>query len=259
MANKSAGIIIFPEDIARIKRCVKPEYQFAVIYALSQYATDGVLPTVDELGEGGMVAFEFIFDKVRDALETYEKGRQQRQEAIRKRWEKSEQETIRNDTTVYDRIRPNKSEYKTETETEIINRNVKVEEERNVSSQSAPAPAADENVIAFDGSDLAEDIRRNNVADDMIADYNLPRDRVTRSALLEDIAAHGEDRMRDVLTRACQSNTRDRVTVNFWRAILSGKGRDSPKGNGVGYGEVLRQREYTPDYWKSIEVDLDTA
>lgn len=123
----------------------------------------------------------------------------------------------------------------------------------------APAPAADENVIAFDGSDLAEDIRRNNVADDMIADYNLPRDRVTRSALLEDIEAHGEDRMREVLTRACQSNTRDRVTVNFWRAILSGKGRDSPKGNGGGYGEVLRQREYSPDYWKSIEVDLDTA
>lgn len=121
-----------------------------------------------------------------------------------------------------------------------------------------PAAAPAENVIAFDGSDLAEDIRRNNVADDMIADYNLPRDRVTRSALLEDIAAHGEARMREVLTTACQSNTRDKVTVNYWRAILNGKGRDSPKkDSGVGYGEVLRQREYSPDYWKSIEVNLE--
>ncbi len=88
--EKNAGIIIYPEDIARIRRSVKPQYQFAVIWALAQYATDGTMPTEEELGEGGMVAFEFIFEKVQSALENYERGRQQRQEAIRKRWEQPE-------------------------------------------------------------------------------------------------------------------------------------------------------------------------
>ena len=97
-SNRSAGIILYPEDIARIKRCVKPQYQFAVIWALSQYATEGVLPTEEDLGEGGMVAFEFVFEKVRDALEAYKKGQQQRQDAIRKRWSKDESESIRTNT-----------------------------------------------------------------------------------------------------------------------------------------------------------------
>ena len=135
------GIILYPEDINRIKRCVKPQYQFAVIYALAQYATDGVMPTIDDLGEGGMVAFEFVFDKVRSALDSYEKGRKQRQDAIRKRWDTEEYEKPQNDTTVYDRIRPNQTEPKTETETETETKRVVVVED---------APAA-ESVIAIDG------------------------------------------------------------------------------------------------------------
>lgn len=255
--EKSFGIIIFPEDMARIKRCVKPEYQFAVVWALSQYATDGILPTEEELGEGGMVAFEFIVEKVRDALETYRANSEKRKAAANARWNADECKPMQMDANAYGCIRTDAEAPKTgtETETETVNRNGKVAVERNVSSQSAAAPA--ENVIAFDGSDLAEDIRRNNTADDMIADYNLPHDRVTRSALLEDLERHGEARMREVLTTACQSNSREKVTVNFWRAIIAGKGRDSP--NGAGYGEVLRQRKYDAAYFASLETDLEGA
>ena len=97
MANKGAGIIIYPEDIARIKRCVKPEYQFAVIWALSQYATDGTLPTEAELGEGGMVAFEFIVEKVRDALETYKANSEKRKAAANARWNAEESKPMQTD------------------------------------------------------------------------------------------------------------------------------------------------------------------
>ena len=233
------GIILYPEDINRIKRCVKPQYQFAVIYALAQYATDGVMPTIDDLGEGGMVAFEFVFDKVRSALDSYEKGRKQRQDAIRKRWDTEEYEKPQNDTTVYDRIRPNQTEPKTETETETETKRVVVVED---------APAA-ESVIAIDGKDIREDIERNQIADELILSYRLGRDDRTREALLHDLAEHGEARMREVLDKAADGNTREKISVNYWRAILADKSRASPKG--------YQQRAHDQSYWDSIEVKFD--
>ena len=45
--------------------------------------------------------------------------------------------------------------------------------------------------------------------------------------------------------------------VRTWeRNDFSGGKRDSPKESGVGFGEVLRQRDYDDDYFASIEVDL---
>lgn len=235
------GIILYPEDIYRIKRCVKPQYQFAVIYALAQYATDGVMPTIDDLGEGGMVAFEFIFDKVRIALDSYEKGRKQRQDAIRKRWDTEAYEKPQNDTTVYDRIRPNQTESKTETETEIETE-IETETKGVVVEEAAAA------VIGIDGSDLREDIARQQVADGLILRYRLGRDDRTREALLHDLTEYGETRIREVLDKAADSNTRGQISINYWRAILAGKARDKP-------GEY-QKREYGADHWDGIETKL---
>ena len=48
-----------------------------------------------------------------------------------------------------------------------------------------------------------------------------------------------------------------KACVRTWeRNDFSGGKRDSPKESGVGYGEVLRQREYDDDYFASLEVDL---
>lgn len=116
--DKSAGIILYPEDIIRIQRSVKPQYQFAVIYALSRYAMDGTLPTEEELGEGGMVAFEFVFDKVRDALEAYKATSEKRRNAAIARWNANDANAC-TCTDMHTRA------LYTETETEIINKESK--------------------------------------------------------------------------------------------------------------------------------------
>ena len=260
--EKSVGIIIYPEDMARIKKCVKPEYQFAVVWALSQYATDGILPTEAELGEGGMVAFEFIVEKVRDALETYKANSEKRKAAANARWNAEESKPMQTDANGCKRMQTDadatKTETETETETEYINRNRKITgvvEERNVSRKSATAPAA-ENVIAFDGQDLTADIERNHEADALVMRYGLSKDYATRERLLEDLEKYGSAKLREALEKAVDGNQRERITPNFWRAILAGKGRDSPTNNGVGYGQVLTQREYTPEEFKVMEVAI---
>lgn len=108
-------------------------------------------------------------------------------------------------------------------------------------------------VIGIDGSDLSDAIHANDAADGMIARFNLPRDIPTREKLLEDIAANGESVMREVLEEACASNTRERVTARYWRAILQNRGKPKPSATGYITGADHRDDAF----WRGLEVDLD--
>lgn len=111
-------------------------------------------------------------------------------------------------------------------------------------------------VIGIDGSDLSDAIRANDAADGMIARFNLPRDIPTREKLLEDIAANGETVMREVLEEACASNTRERVTARYWRAILANRGKPKPaRASPDGYMTGAGHRDDA--FWRGLEVDLD--
>lgn len=227
--SKSVGIVIFPEDIERIKRCVKPKYQFAVILALSQYAVDGTMPTEEELGEGGMVAFEFIFDKVADALQTYHENSEKRKAAANARWNADECKPMQADAHECKRMHMDADallkETETETETETENKKSTVTRSR---SSRFIAPTVDE-VKAYCQE------RQNKVDPQKFVDYYTANGwRV------------GKNPMKD--WRAC---------VRTWEKNgYDGGNRDSPNDNGVGYGQILRQREYDDDYYASLEVDL---
>lgn len=256
--DKTPGIILYPEDIERIKRCVKPEHQFDVIYALAQFATSGELPTEADLGEGGMVAFEFIFDKVNEGLEKFRQNQQQRKDAVAARWQK-EAETPQEDTIEYERIRPNTDECETVRKTSKQKQKLKTEKETiNVNQKeavvdNAPAPAPDDRVIAFDGSDLTEDIHRYDLADSMIRTYGMVDSDTTRDALIEDLAKYGEAKMREVLKKAAMSNSRAKVSVSFYRTILEDKGGKSRAA------PDYQRRQYDDNYFSSIEVNLDAG
>lgn len=131
------------------------------------------------------------------------------------------------------------------------------QEQEQIYTREETAPADDGLVLGIDGNDLSEHITRNQLADGLILRYRLSSDDITREALIHDLGEYGEDRMREVLTEAAQSNTRDRISVKYWRAILQGKGRDSPKGPNAGI--MNRNAEYKNNdaFWKSLEVDLD--
>ena len=86
-------------------------------------------------------------------------------------------------------------------------------------------------------------------------EYGLSTDRITQEALREDLAQYGEDRLRAALREACLSNTRERVSVRFWRAILSGPREKKP----AAFDYLTRPEAHRddPDYWRALEVNLD--
>lgn len=127
------------------------------------------------------------------------------------------------------------------------------EQEQEQEHINAPAPATDDRILAFDGTDLTEDIKRYDLADSMIRTYGMVDSDQTRNALIEDLEKHGEQKLRDVLKEAALSNSRQKVSVKFYRAVLEGKGGKSRAA------PDYMKRQYTDDHWKSIEVNLDAG
>ena len=94
-----------------------------------------------------------------------------------------------------------------------------------------------EAVIAFDGSDVSEEIERIQKADSLIARYGLPDTDRSREALMEDLNTYDEDRVVAALTEAADCNSRgNKVSIRYYRAILSGTGRKNG-GDGLPWAE----------------------
>lgn len=87
-------------------------------------------------------------------------------------------------------------------------------EERAREALPSPASPADE------GHDLSDQIAAHQHADDLIRRYKLPDGDLTREALLEDAEAVGWTKLEETLRQAALSNSRQMVSVSFYRSIL---------------------------------------
>ena len=74
---------------------------------------------------------------------------------------------------------------------------------------------------AADESDLLSRIADHQRADDLIRRYQLPDGDTSREALLEDAERIGWPRLEEALQAASRSNSRQRLSVNFYRRFLS--------------------------------------
>ena len=97
--------------------------------------------------------------------------------------------------------------------------------------------------------------RQEQRARALAARYALPEGDACVRALREDIARRGEEAVAAALETASQSNSRPKLSVNFYRAVLEGKGR------AWGAGQATAMQRYTPEERKktysAAVVDLD--
>lgn len=88
-------------------------------------------------------------------------------------------------------------------------------------------------IIGFDGTDLTEDMENCARADELVQRYKLPDTDQSREALLEDAAQRGWDDVEAALKRASLSNTRQMVSVNFYRRFLVDTGQVVKRGDSL--------------------------
>ena len=122
------------------------------------------------------------------------------------------------------------------------------------------APATDDRILAFDGSDLSQASADNEQAQRLVARYmpasKTPIEFDPRVADISDlIAQYGLKKVEDTMKEAMRSDNRGGISVNFIKAIIENKGGKSRAAPG---GDYLK-RQYDDDYWKSIEQTFDDA
>lgn len=93
-----------------------------------------------------------------------------------------------------------------------------------VDTRATPSPAS-EPVDAFDGSDLSGQIADLQRADELIRRYRLPDCDASREALLEDAERAGWETLEEALRQAAASNSRQGLSINFYRAVMNGTGK----------------------------------
>ena len=131
------------------------------------------------------------------------------------------------------------------------------QEQEQEQGNTASAPADDGNVLLFDGSDLAEAVRRKEKAQELAALY-LPRGRMPLEDdprvidLTIDVGRYGADRVEAALREASQADNRGGVSVKFYRSILEGMGKPKAKAAGD-----YQRRAYTEADFQAMEVNLD--
>lgn len=247
------GIILYAEDLDILDRMLTPAEAFAVVMALNRYAMDGEIPT--GLSAAQMIAFEMMRQKIDRAMQNYAAKSEKRSAAAKSRWNANASKDMQMDAKNANAsfaMQPMQMDG-TVTVTETVNvTETKTEGVVNTPAQETP-PAADDKVIAFDGSDLTEDIHRYDLADSMIRTYGMVDSDTTRDALIEDLAKYGEAKMREVLKKAAMSNSRAKVSVSFYRTILEDKGGKSRAA------PDYQRRQYDDNYFSSIEVNLDAG
>lgn len=110
-------------------------------------------------------------------------------------------------------------------------RTLRPESESESESKSNPK----ENPRAED-DDLTGQIERHRLADDLIRRYHLPDSDVTREEILADAEAVGFDRLEEALKAASLSNSRQMLSVSYYRAFLN----DKKQGGGEAWAKYER-------------------
>lgn len=112
--------------------------------------------------------------------------------------------------------------------------------------------------MAFDGSDLTQDIQRSRDAEMLVAQYLPPSrtpieydPRVAEMAALID--KHGAEKVKGAIRTAVTSDNRGGISIAFLAAILDEKGAKKSRAAPVDY----QARQYSASELSSMEVDID--
>ena len=99
-----------------------------------------------------------------------------------------------------------------------------------VDARATSSPAS-EPVDAFDGSDLSGQVVDLQRADGLIRRYHLPDCDTSREALLEDAERVGWEKLEEALKQAAASNSRQGLSINYYRAVMSGAWREAKRSD----------------------------
>lgn len=219
MSYEQQGFVLYFDALNALgdqvsEKQISAEDAFAVITALGQYAQTGEGPEVGALSPVASMAYAMMVGGVKKSLAKYADRKKKAAEAASARWNggaSNAQSDMRQDANACGRMQEHEDacsgmqEHANDADTDIdTDTDIEVEDNK---------PRARE-------GGLHDQIRKNREAMQIIETYRLPDVPSTLDAVLEDIDRYGTDTINKAMREACNANSRDRLSVNFYRSVL---------------------------------------
>lgn len=222
--KKPDGFVLYPEHV-RVTRLLADDERGRLLLAIAEYADTSCVPHGES--DAFMTCFELMRGGIDRQREKYAAACERNKRNIERRWEKKNDSLtsniyggIRSNTDVYGCI-PNDTTFTNQTEPN----------QTKPSRSSAVSATASEPVDAFDGSDLSGQVVSLQRADGLIRRYHLPDCDTSREALLEDAERVGWEKLEEALKQAAASNSRQGLSINYYRAVMNGAGKEDRKSD----------------------------
>lgn len=235
--------------------------------AMMAYAYRGEEPQFEGVEKFGWPALKQHIDRCAANVEAKKaagsKGGKRKSEDKQTQAEKSESkqseaETSRAKQTQADASRAKQNAHNHEQEHEHEQDHTHEQKKNNgacAREEIASASAADEQMIGIDGTDMRENFRNYDRAEELVSRFKLPDTDQSRLALIEDAERVGWEKVEKALSDAALGNSRPMLSVNFYRKILQNDGR--PRGAGAMQKDPMQRHSYTQTDYNRMIIDLD--
>ena len=218
--KKPDGFILYSEHV-KVTRLLSDDERGRLLLAISEYADTSCVPH-DE-SDAFMTCFELMRGGIDRQRERYAESCERNRRNVERRWAKN---AVPVSVDGYDRIRSNTVVCNGIRDDTTYTNHTEPNQTEPSRSSRAVSVKASEPVEAFDGSDLSGQVANLQRADGLIRRYGLSDCDTTREALLEDAERVGWEKLEAALEKAAASNSRPGVSINFYRAVLNGTGKE---------------------------------
>lgn len=218
MAQKKPGLMLYFEDFDSLRSTLCADDLVSVLDAMVALSRTGSFSDEEKLSDAAKICWRFMKPRVERDSQQYAERVKKRRDAANARWNAQASMNASASTCTDEMHMQNFMP----TQLNATQLNAEAAHISNSGGSYSPS----ESIEAFDGSDLSGQVANLQRADGLIRRYHLPDCDASREALLEDAERVGWEKLEEALKQAAASNSRQGLSINYYRAVMNGAGRE---------------------------------
>ena len=238
--------MLYFEDFDSLRSTLCADDLVSVLDAMVALSRTGTFSDEEKLSDAAKICWRFMKPRIERDSKQYEERVKKRRDAANARWN-AQASANASASTCNDEMRM-QNFVPTQPNSPQRNPTQRISSQPNAAaahiSDSGSHPPS-ERIEAFDGSDLSGQVANLQRANGLISRYRLPDCDASREALLEDAERVGWENLEDALGKAAASNSRQGLSINFYRTVMNDAFRSPSPTLAKGLHAVPTAEEYS--------------
>lgn len=224
MTKKKPGMMIYFEDYEALRSTLCAQEFVQLMDAMTAYAANGELPDEEALPAAALICWRFMQPKLRRDEEAYCAKKRARSQAAKKRWEMeaalhAEKEEASECEEPISEALDDPAEH--ERDMQMMQMHDSMPTSTSTSTPTSTPASAPSSKTAAASAAFSAASQEDERIEALISRYRMPATGASRNALAEDLKNVGFEKVEAALEKASLSNSREMISINFYRRFLS--------------------------------------